>query len=215
MKNIAIFGASGIGREMQAIIEHINSVKPAWNFVGFFDDNLEKGTLINGAKVLGGTDELNQYTDAISIVIGAGKPSIKKQIVEKIKNPKVDYPVLIHPDAHIGSLQHTHILEGTVIAAGTIINVNTAIGKHAFINCGAILGHDVKIGNYAAVMPAVSINGEAVISDGAYIGTGAIITDRSNIGENTVIAAGAVVFGAIRANCTALGYPAKPIMDNT
>lgn len=46
MKDIAIFGAGGFGREVACLIKRINKIKPQWNFIGFFDDNEElKGTM--------------------------------------------------------------------------------------------------------------------------------------------------------------------------
>ena len=34
MKDIAIFGIGGFGREVLALIKDINKVEPTWNFVG-------------------------------------------------------------------------------------------------------------------------------------------------------------------------------------
>ena len=42
MKDIAIFGVGGFGREVLALIKNINEVTPTWNIVGFFDDGYEK-----------------------------------------------------------------------------------------------------------------------------------------------------------------------------
>ena len=39
MKNIAIFGAGGFGKEVKTIIDKINIISPnTYNFIGFFDD---------------------------------------------------------------------------------------------------------------------------------------------------------------------------------
>ena len=43
MKEIAIYGAGGCGREVACIIELINQEKRVWNFIGFFDDGIKKG----------------------------------------------------------------------------------------------------------------------------------------------------------------------------
>ena len=40
MKDIAIFGAGGFGREVACLIKRINKQQPnTWNFIGFFDDD--------------------------------------------------------------------------------------------------------------------------------------------------------------------------------
>lgn len=48
VKDIAIFGAGGFGREVACLLRKINAVEPTWNFVGFYDDGLE----IRFARVL-------------------------------------------------------------------------------------------------------------------------------------------------------------------
>ena len=54
MKNIAIFGAGGFGREVKTIIDSINSKNPnTYNFLGFYDPGLVTGTSADGSPVLG------------------------------------------------------------------------------------------------------------------------------------------------------------------
>lgn len=53
MKEIVIFGASGFGKEVLEIIREINKENPLWQVVGFFDNYLQKGTVVNGIKILG------------------------------------------------------------------------------------------------------------------------------------------------------------------
>ena len=58
MKDIAVFGAGGFGREVVCIINRINEDVPTWNFIGFFDDGVEKDTRISHhGIVLGGLEE--------------------------------------------------------------------------------------------------------------------------------------------------------------
>ena len=48
MKDIAIFGAGGFGREVLTIINDINKCCQTWNFIGFFDDGKKKGESVHG-----------------------------------------------------------------------------------------------------------------------------------------------------------------------
>ena len=47
MKKIVIFGDGGLGREVQWLIERINERKLSWKIMGYIDDGIEKGTVIN------------------------------------------------------------------------------------------------------------------------------------------------------------------------
>jgi sugar O-acyltransferase (sialic acid O-acetyltransferase NeuD family) len=211
MKKIAIFGAGGFGREVHMLIEQINAVNQEYEFIGYFDDGLTKGTIINGFPVLGAIAEINTYTSALSLVCAVGDPSTKRAIVGKIKNPMISYPTLIHPNVLIGNRQFNEIGEGCIICAGVIITVNTIIGNHVILNLACTVGHDTTIGNFSSFMPTVNISGEVIIEDAVYVGTGAKINNQLTIGTNTIVGSGAVVVKSLPAHCTAVGAPAKPI----
>ena len=78
MKDIAIFGVGGFGREVLALIQDINRVESQWNIVGFFDDGYEKGLMINGYPTLGKIEDLNNWETDIAIAISIGSPVVKK-----------------------------------------------------------------------------------------------------------------------------------------
>ena len=40
MKEIAIYGFGGFGREVACLIRKINERQPRWKFIGYFDDGL-------------------------------------------------------------------------------------------------------------------------------------------------------------------------------
>ncbi len=211
MKDIAIFGVGGFGREVLALIKDINNVSPTWNILGFFDDGYEKGVMINGYPILGKTVDLNKWTTPISLAVSIGSPVIKKKILDKITNPLVDYPTLIHPIAWIGDKDLVEIGKGCIICAGNLITTNIKIHDFVILNLGCTVGHDTVIMNYAAFMPSVNISGEVTIDEGVYVGTGVKIINQIEIGEYTIVGAGAVVSKSLPANCTAVGVPAKPI----
>lgn len=211
MKDIAIYGSGGFGREVQMLIEQINHAKKEWNFIGFFDDGVDQGKVINNAEMLGNINQLNSYRSKLYLVFSIGNPRKKKIILSKIENPLIKYPILIHPNVFIGNKKYVLIGEGSIICCGVIITVNINIGKHVILNLSCTVGHDTKIGDFSSFMPTVNISGEANIGSYVYVGTGAKIINQLEIGQNTIVGAGAVVTKSLPANCTAVGMPAKPI----
>jgi sugar O-acyltransferase (sialic acid O-acetyltransferase NeuD family) len=209
-KRIAIFGAGGLGREVAMLIEQINAFKNTWEIIGFYDDGVSVNTESYGYKVLGGVEELNKEKNELYVVFAIGDPKIKKKVVTNISNTTILYPILVHPNALIGS-KDVKIGEGSIVAAGNILTVNINVGKHVILNLACTVGHDTNIGDYSSFMPAVNISGEVEIGEGVYVGTGAKIINQLEIGVNTIVGAGAVVSKTLPANCTAVGIPAKPI----
>ncbi|KAB2814336.1 acetyltransferase [Phaeocystidibacter luteus] len=211
MKDIAIFGAGGFGREVALLIDDINQKSDTFNFIGYFDDGVEKGTLVNGHPVLGGMAELNSHEGNVGLVLAIGDCKTKKIIHEKITNSNVSYPTLIHPSAILRGEFENKIGEGSIVCAGCIITVNTVIGNHVILNLSCTVGHDATIGDYSSFMPSTNISGEVNVGSGVFVGTGTKIINLVDIGDNTLIGAGSVVTKTIPSNCTAVGIPAKPI----
>ena len=213
-RDMAIYGVGGFGREVLTLIQDINKIKNVYNIIGFFDDGHKMGEIINGYPVLGGIGELNRWQLPLSIAISIGTPSIKKNIFNKINNPNIDYPTLIHPSVIIGDTSYVKIGRGCIICAGTIITTNITIGDFVIMNLLCTVGHDVVINDYSAFMPSCNISGEVMIGEGVYCGTGVKIINQLTIDSYTTIGAGAVVANSLPSYCTAVGVPAKIIKTN-
>ncbi len=211
MKRIAIFGSGAFGREVAMLIEQINAASPSWELIGFFDDTSPASELINGYSFLGNMDDVNNYADELAIVIAVGNPRFKKSIHERIGNPAIWFPTLIHPTVLIGNRDYVKIGEGCIITAYNVITVNIIIGRFVILNLTCTVGHDCVLGDYVSVMPGTNISGSVNIGHGVYLGTNCTIINNLSVGDNTIVGAGAVVNRPLPANCTAVGVPAKPI----
>ena len=206
MKKIAIYGGGGFGREVKMLIDQINK----YDFIGFFDDGIPKGTIIEGNNFLGGINELNSFTEKILLVISIADPNIKLKLLESITNSNITFPTLIHPSCIIGD-EMNKIGEGCIICASTIITINIEIGNHVILNLACTIGHDTKIGSYSSFMPGVNISGDVEIGNKVYCGTGVTIINKVKIGTGAIVGAGALVHKNLPPYCTAVGFPAKPI----
>ncbi|KGN76156.1 hypothetical protein HQ40_05075 [Porphyromonas gulae] len=212
MKDIAIIGAGGLGREILSLLTAINEIKPIYNIIGFYDDKGEKGTKTHNLPILGKIEDLNLISSPISVTIAIGSSRVKRNIIEKLNaNPNISYPTLIHPRAYIQNSETIKISNGVIIAAGVVITCDVTIDRFVFLNLNCTVGHDAKIGAYSSFMPTVNISGETVIGECVYIGTGATIINKIEIGDNAIIGAGSTVISNIPANTTAVGTPARVI----
>ena len=215
MKDIAIFGVGGFGREVLTLIQAINKVEHIWNVIGFYDDGYEVGYESHGLKVLGGTKELSELKTPLALTIAIGTPRIKRAILKKIgDNDIIEYPTLMHPTALIGDKDYVKIGKGCIFCANTIITCDIEIGDFVILNLACTLGHDTVVKDYCAFMPTCNISGECVIEEGVYCGTGVKIINKASIGTETIVGAGAVVVKPLPAKCTAVGAPAKVIKFN-
>lgn len=211
MKDIAIYGAGGFGREVACLINNLNGIKQEWNFIGFFDDAKPLGTFNEYGYVLGGMNELNQYDKELHLVIAVGAPYVIKNIVERIANSYIVFPNLIAPDVRVVDPESFFIGRGNIITWGCLVSCNVRIGDFNVLNGFITLGHDVEIGTYNAIMPGVRISGNVLLRSENFLGVGSVILQNIIIGNKTVIGANSTVIRNTKDNFTYVGNPAKII----
>lgn len=211
MKDIAIFGAGGFGREIACLIKRINEKNPTWNLIGFFDDNPSLwGKMISHyAPCLGGIDELNAYNMELALTISIGKPQIVKKVFSSIKNKKIYYPNLIMTDFMIADSDSFKIGQGNIIQGGCSVSCDVEIGDFNVLNGSVVFGHDAKVGSFNTFMPAVRISGEVEIGDECFMGVGSIVLQQIKIGNNVTLGAGSVLMRKPKPGNLYIGVPAK------
>ncbi len=208
-KTLAIYGAGGFGRETAVMIEQINNQTPTWDVIGFFDDGMKKNKEIDGLKILGDINEVNSFPNDLSVCIAVADPAVRFNMERKISNPKINYPLLIHPQSITGDGSRNKFGRGSIITAGVILTTGIELGDFCIINLSSTIGHDVKLGRCCTVMPACSISGNVSIGSCCVLGTGARIIQGITIGENCMIGAGSVVTKSFGSNLKILGVPAR------
>ena len=118
----------------------------------------------------------------------------------------VDPTVLFGPRSHIG--------EGCIICAGSIITTDVIIGKHVIINLDCTLGHDAVLGDFVTLYPSVNVSGSTQLHECVEFGTGSQIIQGIEVGAETIVGAGAVVIRDLPGSCTAVGVPARVIKES-
>jgi sugar O-acyltransferase (sialic acid O-acetyltransferase NeuD family) len=210
LKNLAIYGAGGFGRETALLINQINAKNPTWRLAGFYDDGLAAGTDIDGLSVLGGMDELNAVKVVTGIAIAIADPIIKKGVFERITNRQLTFPSVIHPTFSMGA-SGNRIGKGCILTAGCILTTGIFLGDFVIINLLSSVGHDVRIGNFSSIMPGCSVSGNVKIGESTSIGTGARILQNLSVGSRCKVGAGAVLTRDFPDDKTIVGVPAEEL----
>ena len=212
MKNLAIFGAGGFGKEVACLVRVFNEHHPEWNLIGFFDDGKEKGEAVSHyGTVLGGLNDLLAYPEDLSVVFAIGSPKVIKMISGRVmaENEKVNFPNLIHPECYFADAQTFKIGRGNVIMRGCSFSCDVEMGDFNQMNSISALAHDVKVGSYNVFMPLTRISGEVEIGDHNFFGINSIVLQMIKIKTNIRIGANSVLMTKPRKEGLYMGNPAK------
>ena len=211
MKNIAIYGAGGFGREIACLINRINKVQNnTWNFIGFFDDDEKlKGTENEYGKIHGGIDVLNQWDAPLNLVIAIGNPPVLELIVGKIHNDNITYPNLIDPNVEFMDKDRVGMGVGNVICMRSTISTNVKFGDFNLLNVAVGVGHDASFGSYNVVMPNVNISGGVTIGSGNLFGVKSTILQYLKVGDRTKIGACSLLMRNAKSDNLYFGIPAE------
>lgn len=211
MKNIAIYGFGGFGREIATILNSINSSNPAWNLVGFFDDGVSIGESNSYGSVIGGLNELNMWEEDLNVVLAIASPTIVKKIIGGINNHRISFPNIIAPTVLYFDKDSLKIGQGNVICHNCRFSCDVEIGNFNLINGGVSLGHDVKVGNFNVMQPETRISGETTIGDSNFFGVRSLVLQGLSIGNSTRIGTGSTIMRKTKDGMTYFGNPGKII----
>lgn len=209
-KKIAVYGASGFGKEVVWLIQSCDN----YEAVCFIDDDISKhGALMNDVPVTGLAQARKEFPEA-RVVGGVGNPKTRESLMGKAANSGFDFETIIHPNVEMSGW--IEVGTGTVICTGNILTTNITLGKHVQINLDCTVGHDVVMGDYTTLAPGVHVSGWVHFGKRVYVGTGAVIINGTEenpitIGDDVVIGAGACVTKAIPQGETWAGVPAKKL----
>lgn len=206
-RQLLIFGAGGHGRELAWLAEQI------WG------DRIEIVHLVDRPEFLSG--DINGRRVALfqewqvqqddRYVVAIGDSTQRERAVTKCDAAGLLPVTLVHPRTE--SSRWITIGTGSVVCAGSVLTTNIEIGRHAHINIGCTISHDVVIGDFATLSPGVHIAGNVHVEKHVFVGTGATIINGTQeaplvIGEGAIIAAGSCVTGHVDPGSLVAGVPA-------
>ena len=116
---------------------------------------------------------------------------------------------LIHPGAQVSPF--SAIGEGCFVAACAVIAPSAGVGICVIANHGAVVDHDVLVGDFSHIAPNAILGGGVKVGKRVLIGSGAVVLPGIAIADDVTVGAGAVVrTGLVEAGVYA-GVPARRI----
>jgi len=209
MKDLAIYGAGGFGKEVACLVSLINKERPTWNFVGFFDDGREKGSSTAYGKILGGMADLNSWAAPLAVALAIGSPKIIRLLRSRITNDRVEFPNIIAPGTFYARKASLKMGEGNIIQRRCTFSCDVEIGDFNVLNGSIAFGHDARVGSYNVFMPNVRVSGEVSIGNCNLFGVNSCIIQQTRVGDEVRLGAGSVLMTKPKPGSLYIGVPAR------
>jgi len=191
--NLGIYGAGGLGREVLTLAREINAKNKRWNEIVFIDD-INPGRKINNVDVVKFESVLD--IEQLEVVVAVGEPSLRCELMKKIKSSDLPLATLVHPEVNICT--STFLGEGVVVCKEAFVSCDCVINNNVYLQPHVCIGHDCQIGENSIISPGVMLGGNCKIGSGGFLGMNACIKENTHIGNNVIISMGSVVFSDIK-----------------
>jgi sugar O-acyltransferase (sialic acid O-acetyltransferase NeuD family) len=213
MKQIAVFGASGFGREVMPMVQQQWRMRHEAFELAFVDDAPPSAEL-NGHPVYSYAQWLARPASSRHIIIAVSNSAAREKIAQRCQADGILFEEV--RAANVVQMDEVVLGPGAILSSFVTLTSNIRIGCHFHANLYSYVAHDCVIGDFVTFAPAVQCNGNVVIDAHAYIGTGAVIKQGRPghplvIGRGAVVGMGAVVTKSVPPGATVIGNPARPL----
>ena len=169
---------------------------------------MAKGAVVNGVKVAGGIELLSNrdFLNSHVIIIGVGDCKTRGVLSRLVKSYGGKLANVFHPSA-IVSRTDVRIGDGTAIMPFALIGPNVRIGEYCIVNNRATIAHDSIVENGVNVSDGACFT--ATVGEEAWIGLNVSIIPKVRIGARSIVGAGSVVTREVKPDTTVAGVPAR------
>ncbi len=212
MEDIVIVCAGTYGLEILSVIDAINLQKirngedPAYNILGFLDDNLNALAGKNiSIPIIGTISDWHPIGNEV-YSIGAAFAKTKEKLATKLKDRGCKFETLIAPWSLVSD--DCIMGEGCFITAYSI-SAGVKLGNFVNINASMICPGSV-IGDFSTTT-GFSVVDNATIGKRVFIGSHAVITPGVVVHDDANVSVGSIVKENVPAGATVFGVPAVSI----
>ena len=216
MKKVIILGGSGAGMVAASVAMKL----PDTEFLGFLNDNMEKGDTIGEFKklpVIGRSEDIETFlkerdTYFFCAFEGIRDPYKSYDAWKALPIPRDRYINLIDPNAVIpeGFVQ---LGVGVLAAPFVQVSPDTVISDNVMLLGNAFVGHNSFIGEFSHVTTNSVVGAFVHVGKGVTVGMNSTLLGRVHVGDFTLIGAGSMVTKDVPENVIVAGNPAKVLRE--
>lgn len=137
----------------------------------------EKETFLNEQS-----PRISQESQTVHFIVGAANMLLKKSIAD-LCTPLGWTPVsIVHPTAVIAP--SAKVGHGSFIGPLAVVSSHAVVGEHVIVHIHSSVGHDVRVGDYCAILPGARLSGKVDIGHRTMVGSNAFVAAGVRVGND-------------------------------
>lgn len=191
-RKLAILGGGELGRQ----VAHYSVLNGAYEVIGFLDDTIERGIIVDGKPVLGKINELEKLFsqsvfDEVFIGIGYDHFDFKALLYERITQQKIPLATIISPQVYIDPT--SKIGKGVILYPGSLVEKDAVVEDNAVINVHCTIAHNAFVGRHSFIAGGAVLAGYAKVGASCFIGVNSVINDHISVCDDVTVGSLTVV----------------------
>lgn len=175
----------------------------------FFDD-VTKETLVHQKYSIIRDDAQieSHFAKDPRFILAVGDPKLRIMFYEKFTRARGEMVNLRGTNTTLSSFANYSEVD---IFSHCFVGPKAVIGRGTLVNTGALVHHEVQIGDFCEISPKAVLLGAVKIGYQTRIGANATILPKVRVGNRVVIGAGAVITKDVPDDVTVVGVPGRII----
>lgn len=211
-KKILILGGLGNGSVIANAIKHANKMgEREWECVGFLNDRIPIGELIDDFPVMGMIADAPKFCSQgyyfINTILRIDGQQERINLFEQLGISDEHLATFVHPMAYVAP--NVKLGPGTVVMPHVCLSSGTKFGRGCLLMVAATVGHDNVIGDFCHIAAQACVGSYLNVGVGVHIGLNATIRENLTIGKYATIGMGAVLTKNVGEKEIWAGNPAK------
>jgi len=192
-KTLVLIGGGGHCKSCLDVIEQSEQFK----VVGILDKLERVGQVVLGYDIIGTDEQIDRLVaegHEFLITVGQIRSSqLRQKLFAKLQECQAILAIVISPRAYVS--KHALVEEGTIIMHDVLINADAQIGKNCIINSKSLIEHDVVVEDHCHISTSAVLNGGVVIKKGTFFGSNAVSKEYVDTKNEAFIKAGSLFLG--------------------
>ncbi|WP_340266353.1 LbetaH domain-containing protein [Sphingobium mellinum] len=172
--------------------------------MAFVDEDPAKiGTVIDGLPVHGPTQEFGPDMHALC---GTMNPIVRRRMSEELIEARGQTLATV---IHYGALVAQGLVHGPglVLMPGVKVNFDVRFGKGVHILWNCMLGHGLRVGDYATLLTNVTVLADCSVGYAASVGSGSVLSPGAQVEDGALVGVGTTLLRRVEAGESVMSMP--------